>query len=48
MTFGVPAGNANDVLEHFVWELSNGVAGAQIIDVDEIRVENLQISKGAR
>lgn len=48
VTFEPPLGNANDVIEHFVWELSNGVAGAQIIDIDEIRVENLQISKGAR
>jgi hypothetical protein len=48
VTFQPPIGNANDVIENFVWELSNGVAGAQIIDVDEIRVENLQISKGAR
>ncbi len=48
VTFQPPIGNANDVIEHFVWNMSNGVAGAQVIDVDEIRVENLNISMGAR
>ena len=45
--FTPPLFNANDVIEHFVWNMSNGVAGAQIIDLDEIRVENLSISQGA-
>jgi hypothetical protein len=48
VTFQPPIGNANDAIEHLVWNMSNGVAGAQIIDIDEIRLENLQVSKGAR
>ncbi len=47
LTFVPPIGNADDVIEHFVWNMSNGTAGAQIIDIDEIRCENLTISKGA-
>ena len=39
--FLVPLGNANDVLENAVWEVSNGTAGAQIIDIGEFRIEDL-------
>lgn len=45
-TFTPPLGNANDVIEHFVWELSNGVAGAQVIDLDAITVTRLNETGG--
>ena len=47
LSFQPPIGNANDVIEHFVWNMSNGVAGAQIIDLDEIRVTRLNDTGGA-
>lgn len=47
LTFTPPIGNGDDVIEHFVWNMSNGVAGAQIIDIDEIRVDRLNDTGGA-
>ncbi len=47
LTFQPAIGNGNDVIEHFVWNMSNGVAGAQIIDLDNITVTRLNDTGGA-
>ena len=46
--FLCPLGNANDVLENAVWEVSNGTAGAQVIDIGEFRFEDLSVGERGR
>jgi len=49
-TFQVPPAVAGVPIniEHFVWQLSNGTAGAQIIDIDDIQVIDLENSFAGR
>jgi hypothetical protein len=49
-TFVVPPadGAAPVGIENLVWQLSNGTAGAQIIDLDDIWIEDLEQSFSAR
>lgn len=49
ITFDCPPSDASGVvIENMVWQLANGTAGAQIIDIGEIRCECLSISEGSR
>jgi len=49
-TFQVPPvdGAAPMMIEHIVWQLSNGTAAAQVIDIDDIWIEDLEMSMSAR
>lgn len=48
VTFRVPIALGNVPHEHFVWQISNGTAAAQVIDLDDIQVNNLTVSMGVR
>lgn len=52
VTFEVPPdiGDATgpSAIENFVWQLSNGTAGAQVIDLDDIEVRSLEIGMAGR
>lgn len=50
VTFVVPPADATVpiVLENMVWQLSNGSAGAQIIDIDDVQIIDLEQSFAGR
>ena len=48
VTFQVPLGLSNEVIENVVWQISNGTSGSLVYDIGEIRLEDLTIGYSSR
>lgn len=48
VSFRVPLGDSNTVGENVIWQVSNGTSGSQIIDIGELRIEDLTLGYSSR